>query len=92
MATTASSAPAEAPHLANPDENPSFIKGLFLGELREDLVFPFPELSAEERRAVLAVRPTEPAIVTEIECSLSNDPQPARQVLTLPLAGTKIIT
>ena len=55
MATTASSAPAEAPHLANPDENPSFIKGLFLGELREDLVFPFPELSAEEREGLTMV-------------------------------------
>jgi len=55
MATTATSAPAEAPHLANPDENPSFIKGLFLGELREDLVFPFPELSAEERESLTMV-------------------------------------
>src|SRR3982750_1837698 len=36
------------PHLALPDVNPSFTKGVFLGELREDLVFPFPELSADE--------------------------------------------
>jgi hypothetical protein len=35
------------PHLASPDENPSFIKGLFLGEIREEMVFPFPALSAE---------------------------------------------
>ena len=55
MATTATSAPAEAPHLANPDENPSFIKGLFLGELREELVFPFPGLSAEERESLTMV-------------------------------------
>jgi 2'-5' RNA ligase len=48
----------------------------------------YRQLSAEERRAVLAVRTTEPAIVTEIECSLSNDPQPARHLLTLPLTGT----
>jgi hypothetical protein len=27
--------------------NPSFIKGLFLGELREELGFPFPTLSDE---------------------------------------------
>ena len=40
---------ADAPHLANPDLNPSFTKGVFLGELREDLVFPFPTLGGEER-------------------------------------------
>jgi hypothetical protein len=39
---------SESPHLASPDENPSFIKGLFLGEIREDLLFPFPQLSADE--------------------------------------------
>jgi len=55
MATTAHAAPAVAPHLASPDENPSFIKGLFLGELREELVFPFPELSAEERESLTMV-------------------------------------
>lgn len=43
------------PHLASPDENPSFIKGLFLGQIREDLVFPFPELSAEERESLAMV-------------------------------------
>jgi acyl-CoA dehydrogenase family protein 9 len=42
----------EPPHLAAPDAHPSFIKGLFLGELREELVFPFPELSAEERESL----------------------------------------
>ena len=54
-ATTPQSAPADTPHLASPDENPSFIKGLFLGELREDLVFPFPELSPEERESLTMV-------------------------------------
>ncbi|HTR76912.1 MAG TPA: acyl-CoA dehydrogenase family protein [Gemmatimonadaceae bacterium] len=45
----APSAPAAArPHLASPDVNPSFTKGVFLGEIREDLVFPFPVLSSEE--------------------------------------------
>src|SRR5215211_4240798 len=39
-------------HLAAPDVNPSFTKGVFLGELREDLVFPFPEPSAEDREAL----------------------------------------
>ena len=54
-ATSPTTVPVEAPHLANPDENPSFIKGLFLGEIREDLVFPFPELSADERESLAMV-------------------------------------
>jgi acyl-CoA dehydrogenase family protein 9 len=40
------------PHLALPEVNPSFIKGLFLGEIREDLVVPFPTLSDEERESL----------------------------------------
>ena len=40
------------PHLASPDANPSFTKGVFLGEIREDLVFPFPALAAEERESL----------------------------------------
>ena len=40
------------PHLASPDVNPSFTKGVFLGEIREDLVFPFPALTAEERESL----------------------------------------
>ena len=40
------------PHLADPDHNPSFTKSLFLGEIREDLIFPFPELSTEERESL----------------------------------------
>ncbi len=47
--------PATRPHLASPDENPSFIKGLFLGELREEMVFPFPTLSAEEKESLDAI-------------------------------------
>jgi acyl-CoA dehydrogenase family protein 9 len=39
---------ANTPHLADPDVNPSFTKSLFLGELREDLLLPFPRLSAED--------------------------------------------
>lgn len=35
------------PHLASPDTNLSFIKGLFLGQLREDLLY-FPTLEVEE--------------------------------------------
>ncbi|HEX5581926.1 MAG TPA: acyl-CoA dehydrogenase family protein, partial [Gemmatimonadaceae bacterium] len=49
---TAPGAADQAPHLADPASNPSFIKGLFLGELREELVFPFPELSAAERESL----------------------------------------
>src|SRR5262245_7411924 len=49
------SAAASEPHLAAPDEHPSFIKGLFLGEIREELVFPFPELSAEERESLAMI-------------------------------------
>jgi len=45
-------ASTSSPHLASPDLNPSFTKGVFLGELREDLVFPFPELTAEEHESL----------------------------------------
>ncbi|HKO15886.1 MAG TPA: acyl-CoA dehydrogenase family protein [Gemmatimonadaceae bacterium] len=44
-----------APHLAAPDVNPSFTRGVFLGEIREDLVFPFPVLSPEERESLRAI-------------------------------------
>jgi len=49
---TSTHSSADAPHLANPDLNPSFTKGVFLGEIREDLVFPFPALDAEEHEAL----------------------------------------
>ena len=52
VSTAATSSVAGAPHLANPDLNPSFTKGLFLGEIREDLVFPFPALADEERESL----------------------------------------
>ena len=42
---------ANAPHLAEPDVNPSFTKSLFLGELREDLILPFPTLTPEDVEA-----------------------------------------
>ena len=51
MSTVATSV-ADAPHLANPDLNPSFTKGVFMGEIREDLVFPFPALADEERESL----------------------------------------
>jgi len=44
------------PHLAQPDINPSFTKGVFLGEINEELVLPFPALSAgdaESQRMIL---------------------------------------
>src|SRR5579864_4101594 len=42
-------------HLADPDHNPSFTKGIFLGEVREDLVFPYPMMSADERESLAAI-------------------------------------
>src|SRR3954462_509331 len=43
------------PHLAAPDANPSFTKGVFLGDLREDLVFPFPTLDPQERESLAMI-------------------------------------
>lgn len=51
-ADTATAHPTDAPHLANPDLYPSFTKGVFLGEIREDLVFPFPAPSDEDRESL----------------------------------------
>ncbi|HEX5072947.1 MAG TPA: 2'-5' RNA ligase family protein [Gemmatimonadaceae bacterium] len=48
----------------------------------------YRQLDAAERRALLSFRVDRPVEVTEIECSLSNDPQPARHLLTLPLTGS----
>ena len=54
--TTPTAAPTpDAPHLANPDLYPSFTKGVFLGELREELVFPFPALPADEKESLAAI-------------------------------------
>ena len=52
MTETPHVAGSHQPHLASPDVNPSFTKSVFLGEVREDLVFPYPELSAEERESL----------------------------------------
>ena len=52
MASTATAPARHEPHLAAPDVNPSFTRGVFHGELREDLVFPFPELSADEAESL----------------------------------------
>ena len=54
-AAASSSPKSHEPHLANTGINPSFTKGLFLGEIREDLVFPYPELSVEESESLRAV-------------------------------------
>ena len=45
----------KTPHLADPDRNPSFTKAIFSGEIREDLVFPFPVPSEADREAAAAV-------------------------------------
>ncbi len=50
--TTTGAAKAAEPHLAAPDVNPSFTRSVFLGEIREDLVFPFPALSPEEKESL----------------------------------------
>jgi acyl-CoA dehydrogenase family protein 9 len=42
-------------HLADPDKNPSFTKGIFLGEIREDLVFPYPAMPAADRDSLNAI-------------------------------------
>ena len=42
-------------HLADPDKNPSFTKGVFLGEIREDLVFPYPVMPTDERDSLNAI-------------------------------------
>jgi acyl-CoA dehydrogenase family member 9 len=52
VSTVATASVAGAPHLAHPDLNPSFTKGVFLGEIREDLVFPFPAPADEERESL----------------------------------------
>ena len=52
MSTVASASVPATPHLANPDLHPSFTKGVFLGEIHEDLVFPFPVLADEERESL----------------------------------------
>ena len=53
--TARASARTDTPHLAAPDVNPSFTKGMFLGEIREELVFPYPKLSEEERESLQAI-------------------------------------
>jgi acyl-CoA dehydrogenase family protein 9 len=46
---------SKTPHLADPDKNPSFTKAIFSGEIREDLVFPFPVPSESDREAAAAI-------------------------------------
>lgn len=57
MSTSPATAPGAdtRPHLASPDEHPSFIKGLFLGEIREEMVFPFPTLGDDEKESLAAI-------------------------------------
>ena len=42
-------------HLADPEHNPSFTRGVFLGEIREDLVFPFPDLAPADKESLTAI-------------------------------------
>jgi acyl-CoA dehydrogenase family protein 9 len=42
-------------HFVTPEVKPSFTRSIFLGELREDLVFPFPTLSPDESESLRAI-------------------------------------
>ncbi len=42
-------------HLADPDHNPSFTRGLFLGELREELLHPFPAPDKDTQESLNAI-------------------------------------
>jgi acyl-CoA dehydrogenase family protein 9 len=53
--TAAPAKRASKPHLARPDVHPSFTKSIFVGELREELIFPFPKLSAEDAESQRAI-------------------------------------
>jgi len=44
--------PQQSPHLAAPDVNPSFTKGIFLGTIYEDFVFPFPRPTQEDQESL----------------------------------------
>src|SRR5262245_39541231 len=55
MTETPTTAGKHEPHLAAPDVNPSFTKSAFLGEIREELVFPFPALSDDEKESLTAI-------------------------------------
>ena len=53
MASATRSIPKQdGPHLAAPDLNPSFTRGIFLGEIREDLMFPFPVMPPDEMESL----------------------------------------
>ena len=57
--TTSIAIPAAAePHLANPDLNQSFTKGVFLGEIREDLppVRSYPEQPDQQAKLLSQLR------------------------------------
>ena len=60
-------------HLADPDHNQSFTKGVFLGEIREDLVFPFPELSKDEQENLTAILDSFRAWAAENVDSVKHD-------------------
>jgi acyl-CoA dehydrogenase family protein 9 len=55
MTETPTTAGKHEPHLAAPDVNPSFTKSAFLGEIREELIFPFPTLTTDEKEALAAI-------------------------------------
>lgn len=60
-------------HPASPEANASFTKSIFLGELREDLVFPFPTLSSDEAESLRAILDSFRAFAAEYIDSKSFD-------------------
>jgi acyl-CoA dehydrogenase family protein 9 len=64
---------SKTPHLADPDHNSSFTKGVFLGEIRESLVFPFPELTKDEKENLSAILDSFRAWATENVDSAKQD-------------------
>jgi acyl-CoA dehydrogenase family protein 9 len=71
--TATSTASTGQPHLASPDENPSFTKGLFLGQIREELVFPFPELLSDDRESLAQILDAFRAFAAEQIDAQKND-------------------
>jgi 2'-5' RNA ligase len=49
----------------------------------------YPTLTPATRRALLAVRVREPALVDRLTCYFTNDPQPRVKLLELPLRGAR---
>ena len=49
----------------------------------------YPELTTDKLRTLLRLRLDEPAVIDCLQCYFTQDPQPARKLLELPLTGKK---